>query len=169
MDQLNVYVLSRTDLSVKSLNQCFSYEINRDYLTNEKSKFSVRGTHQAQQGDFLLVKSSENEISIYGKGSSSLRPLYFGVIDSIENNSIVACDLYNLVNFSFPATRKTGTSFEQHIQTLLNYYLLNDTSKNIHNISVTTGTNTAHSYQPEDPPTPTNMIDYLINWFKNIL
>lgn len=164
-DYLNIYILNRADLFIKSYNRSFQFEINRDYLTNEKSSFNIEGNYSAQQGDFILVKSSYDNLPIYSS-NSGLRPLYFGVIDSFDNNSIVACDLYNIVNFEFAATRKTGQDFGTHIQNLLNYYL--DSSKLVSKITwdVDDSARIAYSYQPSDPPTITNMVDYLINGFK---
>lgn len=165
MSQLNIYILNRSDLAIQSFNRCFAYEISRDYLTNEKSTFNVEGPYDAEQGDFLIAKDS-NDKNI----SSSIKPLYFGVIDSFENNSIVTCDLYNIVNFSFAATRKTGGAsgggFGVHVQNLLNKYL--DSSKLVSKISWTVddSAKVAYSYQPNNPPTPTNLVDYLINGFK---
>jgi hypothetical protein len=164
--QLNIYILNRSDLVIKSFTPCYVYEINRDYLVNEKSSFSIPGgSYTAEQGDFLVAKTFNDKFTTEG-----IKPLYFGVIDSFSNDAIITCDLYNIVNFSFPATRKTGGvsggGFGGHINNLLNYYL--DSSKLVSKITWTVddSAKVAYSYQPSDPPTITNMVDYLINGFK---
>lgn len=171
-NQLNIYVLNRADLAIKSFGRSFNYEINRDYLTNEKSTFAIDGGYAADQGDFLLAKTFgvDNSPEYNSRIGGSLRPLFFGVIDSFENDNIVACDLYNITNFNFAATRKTGSAsaggFGVHLLNLLNVYL--DSSKLVSrlNFSVDDSAKVAYSYQPADPPTITNMVDYLINGFK---
>lgn len=147
-------------MHIKSYCQCFDYEINRDYLTNEKSTFTLSEAVNAEYGDFVLVKRS-NDINNF---------LYCGVIDSFTENSMVTCDLYNIVNFEFAATRKTGSSstggFGGHIKNLLDIYL--DNSKSIYGLTYTLddSAKVAYSYQPSSPPTVTNMVDYLVNGFK---
>ena len=147
-------------MHIKSYCQCFDYEINRDYLTNEKSTFTLSEAVNAEYGDFVLVKRS-NDINNF---------LYCGVIDSFTENSMVTCDLYNIVNFEFAATRQTGSSstggFGGHIKNLLDIYL--DNSKSIYGLTYTLddSAKVAYSYQPSSPPTVTNMVDYLVNGFK---
>lgn len=166
-DSLNIYILNREDLAIKRYEKSFNYEINRDYLTNEKSTFEA-GQGEAEVGDFLIAKFSSEGILTYGDSGS--KPLYFGVIDSFENGNIITCDLYNIANFTIAATRKTGGAsgggFGVHIQNLLNKYL--DNSKLVSKVvwNVDDSAKVAYSYQPSDPPVETNMIDYLINGFK---
>jgi hypothetical protein len=167
IDQLNVYILGRADLAVKDYHKCFVYEINRDYLTNDKSAFTIDGQILASEGDFVLVKQFPDKTPIYDT-TTGLKPLYVGVIDSFDNNKIVACDLYNIVNFQFPATTKTGTDFGQHINNLLNTYLTSDASKLVGRLDfeIDDSARVAYSYNPEESPTVTNFVDYLINGFK---
>lgn len=166
--EVQVFILNRADAKIKTSVLASGYEINRDYLTNEKSTFSLAGAYDATEGDFLLAKTIGNKEAINLYQQSTIAPLYFGVIDSFENGNIIACDLYHLVQFDFPATRKTGNSFEAHVEALLRYYLLSDSSKLAGVIEITRDPtiNTPHSYQPDENPTATKLTDYLINGFK---
>ncbi len=162
LKELDLYVVNRSDGVVKGSSECFSYEINRDYLTNEKSKFTPLNALTASEGDFLIVKSHDlSEINPTG-----ITPMFFGVVESFENKEIVACDLYNIANFEIAATKKSGTSYGQHIQNLLNIYL--DSSKLVSRINRTVDATSAvaFSYQPKDPPTTVKFIDYLVDGFK---
>ena len=156
---LNCYVLNRSDLAVKDYYLSNEYEINIDYLTNEKSSFKSPLNTNAQQGDFFLAKNVED---------GTLKDVaFFGLVDSFEDDKLVATDVYSLANIDFPATRKTGNSFEVHINTLIHYYLLNDVSKAITDrLIIRIDSNTNYTYQPADPPTITNMVKYMINGFR---
>lgn len=160
MIALNVYIIDRKTQKIKSFLRVDDFSINTDYLTNEKSSFTAREQVEADSGDFLIAKPinvSDIETNV----------LFFGVIDSFEANNIIACDIYDLVNLSFAATSKTGQSAEIHIKNLINKYLMADSSKNISQyFNITSSGSTAFSYQPSDPPTDTNLNDYLINMFK---
>ncbi len=162
LNGIDIYIVNRSDGVVKGSSQCFSYEINRDYLTNEKSKFIPFSTLTASEGDFLIAKSHElGEINQTG-----INPLFFGVIESFENKEIIACDLYNIANFEIAATSKSGSSYGQHIQNLLNVYL--DSSKLVGRINRTVDSSAAvgFSYQPQDSPTQVSFIEYLVDGFK---
>ncbi|MBC1353864.1 hypothetical protein HB837_15770 [Listeria innocua] len=166
---INVWIVKRTDGTISTFSTSSSWEINRDYLTNEKSTFALNDSYNAEKGDFILAKAERHDVvSGFYDTSSNIPILFLGVIDAFDGDNIIACDIYNLVNFDFAATKKTGTSFEGHIYTLLQYYFLNDTSKipAIIQISRDAAINTAHSYQPQNNPTSTNLVDYLINGFK---
>jgi len=167
MDFLNIYILSRNDLSIKHHAQCFNYEIRIDYLTNEKSRFSFPSGITADEDDFLVAKLSGSDFKI--GTSDGFRPLYFGVIESIEGTQINTCDLYNLVNFDIVATKKTGNNFGGHLQNLLNFYL-GRPDKLISNLYITVQSSAVQpfSYMPENPPISINFVEYLINGFKNI-
>ncbi|MBC1377842.1 hypothetical protein [Listeria innocua] len=167
--EVNVWIISRFDGSIVTFSTSSVWEINRDYLTNEKSSFSLDNAYNAEKGDFILAKAERHtNVSGFYDMTSSIPILFLGVIDAFEDGKIIACDIYNLANFDIAATKKTGSSFEGHILTLLQYYFLNDTSKipNIIQINRDTTINTAHSYQPQDNPTATNLVEYLINGFK---
>jgi len=154
MRYLNIWVIQRNGL-VSSSVKTTSYEINRDYITSEKSTFEVSEALDFAQGDFLMAKFP------HGEGLA-----FLGLIDSYENKTIVCEDLFSIVDFEFPATRMSGKSFEQHAKNLINRYLLQDANKIIDILDVETRTSTNHIYQPSEPPTPTNLQKYLINAFK---
>lgn len=152
---LNIWIINRNGETSES-TQVFDYEINTDYITSEKSSFELPGNYlEFSIGDFLLAKF---------KGGDGLA--FFGVIDSYENNKIICNDVYSLVNFEFPATRISGKSFEQHAKNLITRYLINDVNKQMNIVDIDVLTNTSHIYQPSEPPTPTNIMKYLINAFK---
>ena len=156
MDELlNVWIINREGNTVFS-TQATSYEINRDYLTSEKSNFVIPIDETSEiKGGFLLAKFQ------HGKGIA-----FFGVVDSFENSNVICNDIFSLVNFEFPATRMSGNSFEQHAKNLINRYLIQDVGKNIDILDINVLTNTPYIYQPSEPPTPTNLMKYLINGFK---
>lgn len=154
-ESLNVWVIKRNGETSESF-QVIDYEISIDYLTNEKSSFELlNNTFDFSRGDFLLAKFKN------GGGVA-----FFGLIDSYENNKVICNDIYNLMNFDFPATRISGKSFEQHAKNLISNYLINDNNKQMKILDVAVMTDTSHLYQPSEPPTPTNIMKYLINAFK---
>lgn len=170
--EINLYVLDRTNLTVKGTSQSYSWEINRDYLTNEKSKFVPARNVECAQGDLLLVKTTQEQIVQSGY-SKTIKPLYIGVVHSFDNNTIETCDFYSVLNFDFPATRKYGNgsdnnSAEYHLTMLILRYFFWDTSKMYGNIEIDipSGIGTAYSYIPKDPPISTNLNRYLIHFFK---
>lgn len=129
-----------------------------DYISSDKSSFTLLNPNMDDypEGDFVWGKSPKN----------SDKPGFFGVIDSYEDNKLVCNDIMVLLNFEFPATTMRGTSFEKHMKTLITRYLINDPTKKMSNLVITTLTDTAHIYQPSESPTPTNLMSYLINGFK---
>lgn len=151
---LNVWVIRRDGTTSES-HTTVSYIISRDYLTAEKSSFEILEDVEFQNGDLLMAKFQE------GKGVA-----FFGIIDSSENNKIVCNDLFTIVNFEFPATRITGDSFENHARNLITRYLVQDVNKLMDILDINVMSNTKHIYQPAEPPTPTNLMKYLINGFK---
>lgn len=153
--QLNVWFLNRRGEISQEPVIVEDYDINRDYITQEKSEFTLPSIVAFEKGDFLFAKFS---------GGS--RNVFFGIIDSYEGDKVVATDIYNLVNFDFPATRISGSSFESHFYNLINRYLVQDTTKQMSILDVEVRTNTAHIYQPSEPPTATNLVKYAINAFK---
>lgn len=155
MKQLNVWFINRKGEITQEPTIVEKYDINRDYITQEKSEFTLASTVQFEKGDFIFAKFSGGDKNVF-----------FGVIDSYEDSKIVATDIYNLVNFEFPATRISGNSFESHFYNLINRYLLQDTTKTIGILDVEIRTNTSHIYQPSEPPTATNLVKYAINAFK---
>lgn len=155
MKQLNVWFLDRKGTITQEPILVEKYSIHRDYITQEKSEFILPGTVAYTKGDFLFAKFSGGNKNVF-----------FGVIDSYEGEKIVAIDIYNLVNFEFPATRISGNSFELHYKNLITRYLIQDQTKGLSILDVETRTNTKHIYQPSEPPTPTNLVKYAINAFK---
>ena len=157
---LNCYILQRDNLAIKAHFTPRSYIINRDYLTNEKSNFELDRLIEAEQGDFIIAKDK-----IISSDLGSI--VYFGVVDSREDNDIDCTDLYSLLNFDFVATRQTGDSFERHLHTLIDYYLLSDPSTEISdNVTVNIASNTPFSFQPSESPAARNLTTYLIDCFR---
>ena len=138
MDELlNVWIINRRS-NVLFSGVALTYDINRDYLTSEKSSFTLSvGESEELIGCFLLAKF------LHGKGTA-----FFGVIDSFENSNVVCNDIFSLVNFEFPATRFTGNSFETHARNLIHRYLVQDEGKDIAILDMAILSNTPHTYQP---------------------
>jgi|GEM_PF-2232465 len=171
--KLNLTVLNRSDFTIKSQSECYAWEINRDYLTNEKSRFSPINVMNFDVGDFILAKTTMGRYRKTSDRDDSVDPIYFGIIESEEkgqSNIINARDFYNIVNFEFPATVQSGSNVQQHLKNLLYLYLINDPTKNAANIEISIiGNPIPWAYQPNTPPTPTNLNDYLVNVFKKYL
>lgn len=157
---MHIWTIGRDGIT-KDYGLAYSYEIDIDILSSGKSRFEMSVDNERgdctlglgySEGDFALAKDDFNT--------------YFGVIDSTENNVLVITDILSLLNFEFPATRMSGDSFELHCKKLIEYYLIKDSNKLMSNIVIEVGSNTKHIYQPSDPPTPTNLMKYLINGFK---
>lgn len=153
---MNIWIIKRNGV-IDGGMEVYTYDgIGRDYITTEKATFrTTKDDLDVTKGDFLMAKFPN------GEGIS-----YFGVIQSYENRDIVCNDIISLVNFEFPATRSTGPSFELHAKNLINRYLIQDPSKLMDILEITIKSNTTHIYQPSEPPTPTNLMKYLINGFK---
>lgn len=152
---LMVWIIGRNG-SVKDMFPTNEYEINIDYITSDKSTFYTGGRIiNYSKGDYILVKR-ENIKDI----------IYFGIVDSYVNSDILCNDIITLLNYEFAATKTSGKSFEEHMRTLINNTLVKDPNKEISNLVITSRTKTAHMYQPSDPPTPTNLMKYMINGFK---
>lgn len=131
-------------------------ELEYDAISNAQSNFKVtKQIIPATVGDFVLVKKF-----ITGQ------MIYFGVVQSIEEDGFGACQICSLVDFEFAATRVSGKSFEQHFKNLITNNLINDETKNIPHLIIYTRTSTEHLYQPSDPPTSTNLMKYYFNAFK---
>ncbi|MBL1223739.1 hypothetical protein [Enterococcus sp. BWR-S5] len=172
--RLQLAVFNRQDLALKSISECYDWEINIDYLTNEKSSFIPLSKMDFETGDFFMAKEigSDNQGVIDSSIGeiTTITPLFLGVIDSIENDAIKACIIYSLMNFPFAATRATGSatagvSAESHLTNMFTMRVTLDLSKKT-GLPITPKTHTAYSYLPSDPPTVTNLLDYVIGFFK---
>jgi hypothetical protein len=168
--KLQLTILNRSDFSVKAKADCYSWEINRDYLTNEKSQFALLSPIAHNVGDFLIANAELGKYRKTGTNLGSIKPIYFGIIESSEqgkDNILNARDFYNIVNFDFAATYGSGQNVQQHLQKLLLIYLTTDTSKDAQNVQISlTGAPINWIYKPSDPPTSTNLNWYFVNVFK---
>lgn len=151
---LNTWFINRQG-SVVAYELVRDYEINVDYLTGDYSKFVLMNYQFVKKGMFVISKYS-------GEGKIA----FFGVVKSVDNNTINCGDIFTMADFEITTTAKSGNSFEDHAITLLNKYLLNDASKEASIVEITKLSNTPHIYQPSDPPTARSLTNYLINAFK---
>lgn len=153
----NCWVLGRSSGKIKDYFRLSDYDIKDDYLLNEKSTFSALTDFKAEKDDYILVKSLD---------SSGL--LFFGVIDSFDDNLITACNLYNIGNFQIFANTLTGSNLFKDLETFLKYYLINDVNQKAGNIEVEYDKNTlvSYSYIPYEKPSATTLTDFLISIFK---
>ncbi|MBJ7694277.1 hypothetical protein C6P08_06830 [Weissella confusa] len=154
--RLNVWGIGR-DGTGRGFAQAFKFEINQDYLTNEKSTFSLRGELSVEVGEFLVAKETD-----------SSRICYFGVVDSFENDVVKATDLYSLLSFEFVTVPISGKSFEEHLYKLIKRYLFEDPTKLVTCVDVDYGeTQTSHIYQGgKSEPVARTLLWYAINGFK---
>ena len=154
-DQINIWIIDRKGTITQEPIIVSKAAIQPDYITQDASAFELPYDASFVRGDFILAKVM-----------NSAAVSFFGVISSYEDNKVVAKDLLGLVNFEFPATRMSGSSFEQHFKNLVNRYLLQDASKDLNILDIEVKTNTPHIYQPDEPPKATNLMSYAINGFK---
>lgn len=151
---LNTWFINRQG-SVVAYELVRDYEINVDYLTGDSSKFVLTNYQFVKKGMFIISKhSTEGKIA------------FFGVVKSVENNTINCGAIHTTADFEITTTAKSGTSFENHALTLLRNYLLNDASKEAEIINISKLSDTPYIYQPSDPPTVRGLTSYLINAFK---
>lgn len=150
-----IWVINRKGEVIDNI-QSYSGEYGIDAITSDKTTFPLIDKNKKySRGDFILAKETE------GGGIN-----YFGVIDSYEDDKLVANDITILANFDFPAGRIYGDSFEAHYLDLLKRYLLDDPTKDLGILEVEVRTKTRHLYQPKETPTATNLMKYLTNAFK---
>jgi len=163
MKKIDVYIIDRATGIIKNYNPCYDFEIVRDYLSLEKSSFILFGDWTAEVGDFLIVKSSDTKVT----GIGSFKPFYTGVIDSFEDDSIIAIESYGMFAFDFVAISMSGQSIEKNLYDILtyNFYFTND-QLNSYTFLTYGETSTPFSYQPSQPPTITSFQDYLVDNFK---
>ena len=125
---MEIVILDRFDFSVKDYAYVDSeYEIITDLVLTQKSSFKInKKTINANTGDFIYVKSDD---------------LYFGVIDSIENEKdhkfITALDFKELLKIEFVATNYHG-NLAIYIESLIRAALINnsDTKANMNYLQV---------------------------------
>ena len=157
---MNLWVIKRNGV-ISQATEVQEWEISSDYITTEKTSFTLTEVLDYKIGDFVMAKYQ------HGGGLA-----YFGVIDSYESNTanefkrLICNDIMTLANFEFPATKVSGSSFEDHAKKLLTTYMLLDKNKDISIIDIEVKSNTPHVYQPAETPTATNLMKYLINGFK---
>ena len=167
---VDVYIINRRDLKIKSFFTTTEWEIKIDYINNSKSSFTNPASVEVARGDFLLAKLQSGRFSkLYG--SDRIQPFFFGLVSSFENknkkNVIESVQFYNVADNEFSATAKSGTDVKSHLLALLNRYVLSDETSLTSRIAVRLeGGNVPYSYQPSNPPTKTNLRDYFIHMFK---
>ena len=152
---MNIWTITRKGV-ISDAEEAAGYDINTDAISMDASNFEVKNSDEVifEDNGFLLAKFHGGKFA------------YFGLLSSFENDTLVANDLIKLLDFEFPATKGSGSSFEQHAKNLITRYLINDTGKNMSILNIEVRTNTKHIYQPSEPPTPTNLMSYMINGFK---
>lgn len=131
-------------------------DIRIDALQDQQSNFDLDDTTEIVEGDFCWAREN-----------STGKTLYFGVIANVTDKKTISCrPLESLLDFEFAATNISGSSFEEHMKRLINYYVIQDETKKLSNLVINVRTNTEHLYQPSNPPTATNLMKYLRNAFK---
>ncbi|MCQ9214976.1 hypothetical protein MU448_11540 [Streptococcus sp. O1] len=173
MRTLQVSVLDRLTLQTKFSHRCAVWEIQRDYIENASSHFTLNGDFEVKKATFFWPSLRAESLRI-GTPGGRLVPLYFGVVSSSENKQkrvgitqINASDILQLLDIEFPATHKSGNNVQNHLRSLIQLYLLQYLGSQLPPISVdVAGAGISHLYQPSDPPTATNLTEYAINIFK---
>lgn len=153
---MNIWVLKRDLKGEVQHTKTSEHDMNEDYITMDSSRFDIIDKDITyNKGDYLIAKFED---------TSNFS--YFGVITSKEDNTFVCRTMLSLLDFEIPTARIKGDSFEAHARDLIYKYLINDSTKLAGNIVVDIGSNTKHNYQPKEPPSVTNMTQYMINGFK---
>ena len=131
------------------------FEVGIDEIEEEASSFVLDKYIKVKSGDFLLAKYIP-----------SGKIVYFGVISSQEDKKINCKGLLSLAESEIPTVKITGNNYEEHIRRLIEYYLLNDTTKCLKNIlDVKAESITSHSYQAVET-NKRRLNEYIINGFK---
>ena len=112
------YVVGRDNVLIKSIFRCSKWEINRDYLTNEQSTFTTTEKTGAQRGDYFFAKKVGNAEVEKDTLGTSVKPFFMGVVESIEDDSLNVCDIFNTANFEIFATKMSGTDLISDIQSI---------------------------------------------------
>ena len=162
------YVVGRDNVLIKSIFRCSQWEINRDYLTNEQSTFTTTEKTGAQRGDYFFAKKVGNAEVQKDTLGTSVKPFFMGVVESIEDDSLNVCDIYNMANFEIFATKISGSNLIDDISLFVLNYILADSSKVGSFLSVKKSEDIiSYSYIPENYPTSVSFIDFLISMFKS--
>lgn len=166
---LKCYILDRKTVLIKSTFMCDTWEVNRDYLTNEKSSFITSGQYTASEGDFFMAKEIGNVFTDKDQFGTMIKPFYFGIIESFEQDAINVCDIYNMANFEIFTKNKSGTDLLTDTALLIVKYIMDDYSKLGTWIAVKTNLQDkiSYSFTYDDPPIVMTFVDYLIQIFKN--
>ncbi|MGT2951583.1 hypothetical protein BU202_08260 [Streptococcus cuniculi] len=174
MRTVNVTILDRLTLETKLSKRCVIWEIRHDYVDNSQTHFELNGDFDIKEGDFILAKFESGEFSSWNNKGRMI-PLFLGVIGSSEGKQertgttkINAYDILKLLgDVEFPATYKSGNNVQRHLNALIRLYLMQYLNSQLPPISIDdSGAGIPHLYQPSDPPTPTNLMEYAINIFK---
>lgn len=124
---INIWLIDRTTGLIKSFSRCNDFEINRDYLLDNISVFNLLDSFQAEKDDFILVKETGTQ--------SHVKPLYFGVIESIENNNVYACDIYHIFRDEQAIFKIENNQTYYDFLTDLVTFIANDNLKLFNNIN----------------------------------
>lgn len=161
------YVVARANVLIKSVFRCSQWEINRDYLTNEKSSFVTTQKTGAEKGDYFIAKEVGNVFVDKAPTGTIIKPFYVGVVESTEDDAVNVCDIYNMANFEIFATKMTGKDLITDILNLLLNYILADTSKQGEWVGIAKDTDIiSYSYIPDNYPTSVSFVDFLVQMFQ---
>lgn len=163
------YVVGRDNVLIKSIFRCSQWEINRDYLTNEQSTFTTTEKTGAERGDYFFAKKVGNADVQKDTLGTSVKPFFMGVVESIEDDSLNVCDIYNMANFEIFSTKMSGTDLITDVKNLIMNYILADSSKKGDFMAIASNEELkiSYSYIPENYPATVSFIDFLISMFKS--
>lgn len=163
------YVVGRENVLIKSIFRCSQWEINRDYLTNEQSTFTTTEKTGAERGDYFFAKKVGNAEVEKDTLGTSIKPFFMGVVESIEDDSLNVCDIFNTANFEIFSTKMSGTDLITDVKNLIMNYILADSSKKGDFMAIASNEELkiSYSYIPENYPATVSFIDFLISMFKS--
>lgn len=131
MAVMNVWLVGRNG-KIVNYSETKSYVISPDYLTNRQSQFSLINNIGVQPNQYLIAKDN-----------SGTTPSFFGVVSSIENETINANNIMQLLNFEIIIEKSiSGPSLEKKLMDLISENFMMDDTKSTMPISITGKTST---------------------------
>jgi hypothetical protein len=164
---LDFRILSRNssgNLTQKSWFVSNDYDIIQDYIDNSQSSVTIIGAkNYAAAKDIILVYFQNGKYFV----NNSSTPLFLGVVDGIEDDTI---NFYNILNILNEDSVQTTSSGSDLISQLTNYFNYNWSQSDLQAPTVSLNSDTdviPWAYKVDDDLSIGNTLDYLINMFQS--
>lgn len=131
MAVMNVWLIGRNG-KILNYSETESFVISPDYLTNRQSQFVLQQNIGVQSNQYLIAKDNSGKV-----------PAFFGVVSSLENSTINANNIIQLLNFEIIIEKSiSGPSLEKKLMDLIFTNFMMDDTKATMPISNIVKTNT---------------------------